>query len=108
MDHVLVYVTCADMEEAERIGGAVVKERLAACANVIPGMKSVYFWGGKLQKDDEVVLILKTKKRLVEKLTKRVKQLHSYEVPCVMALPIVGGNPDFLEWIEKEAGEEES
>ncbi len=102
MDIVIVYVTCKDREEALRIGEAAVEERLAACANVIPGMKSVFFWEGKLERADEAVLLLKTRKALVGKLTERVKELHSYEVPCVVALPVVGGNEDYLEWVSKE------
>lgn len=102
MDFVVVYITCKDREEAKRIGETMVKEKLAACANVIPGMNSIFHWEGKLEKAKECVLLLKTKKELMEKLTERVKQLHSYEVPCIIALPVVAGNPDYLEWIEKE------
>jgi len=102
MSEVLVYITCGDEEEARRIGGTLVKERLAACGNVIGAMKSIYWWQGVVQEDGEAVLIAKTKSELLDRLCLRVKKLHSYEVPCIVALPIIGGNPDFMQWIEDE------
>ncbi len=98
----MVYMTAADEDEARRIGGALVAERLAACVNVIPGMRSFYRWQGEVRDDREVVVIAKTRETLVDALVARVKELHSYECPCVVALPIVAGNPDFLDWIEAE------
>jgi periplasmic divalent cation tolerance protein len=102
MEMRFLYVTCASREEAARIAEAVVEARLAACANIIPGMESVYWWEGKLTRDQEVVLILKTRAALVEAATAKVKALHGYAVPCVVALPLVGGNPDYLAWLERE------
>jgi periplasmic divalent cation tolerance protein len=102
---VFVYVTAANLEEAQTIAAQVVGERLAACANVIGGMRSVYWWQGKLEKGEECVLILKTRDRLVEALTARVKALHSYSCPCVVALPIVGGHAEYLRWIDDETQE---
>jgi periplasmic divalent cation tolerance protein len=98
----LVYITTKDKEEARKIGKALVEEKLASCVNIIDGMNSFYFWEGKLQDDQEAILIAKTKERLVPELTKRVKALHSYSCPCIIALPIMGGNKDFLDWIELE------
>lgn len=98
----LVYVTVGEAEEAERIGRTVVEERLAACANILPGVTSIYWWEGKIEQGAEVALILKTRSDLVKELTARVKALHSYSVPCVVAVAIDGGNPDFLNWIVKE------
>ncbi|MBM3505615.1 MAG: divalent-cation tolerance protein CutA [Alphaproteobacteria bacterium] len=97
-----VYVTAASRAEALAIGQALVVERLAACANVIDGMASIYWWQGKIERAEEAVLILKSRAALIEPLTARVKQLHSYEVPCVMALPIEAGNADYLRWIAGE------
>jgi periplasmic divalent cation tolerance protein len=97
-----VYMTAATPEEARRIGRALVEERLAACVNIIPGMTSFYRWQGNVDEGRETVLIAKTRQALVERLTARVKALHSYAVPCVVALPILGGNPDFLQWIGEE------
>jgi periplasmic divalent cation tolerance protein len=98
----LIYITAKDNTQARTIGKAIVKERLAACANIIPAMNSFYFWEGKLCDDAEAVVIVKTRKALLDRLIKRVKTLHSYAVPCIVALPIVGGNPDFLAWVHEE------
>jgi len=102
MEFRLVYMTASSRDEAKKIGRALVEERLAACANVIDGMESVYWWQGKLTEDRETVLIAKTRADLVPALTERVKALHSYTVPCVVALPLVGGNPDYMAWLEAE------
>lgn len=105
MAAVLVYVTCESLSQAETIGRALVEHRLAACANLVPGMRSLYWWRGRIETAEEVVLVLKTRGELVDRLTAAVKDLHSYEVPCVVALPITGGNPDFLRWIEDETAQ---
>lgn len=102
MDFRLVYMTASSRDEAKRIGRALVEERLAACANVIDGMESVYWWQGKLTEDREAVLIAKTRADLVPALTERVLALHSYTVPCVVALPLVDGNPAYLAWLGAE------
>lgn len=102
MEFRLVYMTAASRDEAKKIGRTLVEERLAACANVIDGMESVYWWQGKLTEDKETVLIAKTRADLVPALTERVRSLHSYTVPCVVALPLVGGNPAYLAWLEAE------
>jgi len=104
MPESFVYMTCENMKEAEEIGAALVEQRLAACANILPGMRSVYWWQGKVERAEEAVLIAKTRDGLVEALTTAVKEMHGYEVPCVVALPITGGNPDFLAWIRDETG----
>ena len=97
-----VYITCESMDQAEEIGAALVERRLAACANILPGMRSVYWWQGRIERAEEAVLIAKTRDSLVEELTAAVKAMHAYEVPCVVAIPISGGNPDFLAWIRAE------
>ena len=103
-DRVVLYVTCGGREEALKIGRALVEERLAACANVLSPHTAVYRLEGKVQEDSETGLLLKTRRELVDRATARIKQLHSYTVPCVVALPIVGGNPDCLAWIGAETG----
>lgn len=102
MSQSLVYITAGDMEEAERIGAALVEDNLAACVNIIPGMKSMYRWEGRVESSQEVVVIAKTRSDLVQRLTLRVADVHSYEVPCVAAVPIQGGNQAFLQWITEE------
>ena len=98
----LLYVTCASEDEALKIGEAVVTERLCACANVLGRTTSLFWWEGKVSRENEVALVLKTRSELVARVTERVKALHSYSVPCVVALPISAGNPDFLAWIDQE------
>ncbi len=98
----LIYITAASAEEAAKIGRMLVEERLAACANLLGRIGSIYWWEGKLQEEEEASLIVKTTEALVERVVERVKQVHSYSCPCVVALPIVGGNTDFLDWIESE------
>lgn len=102
MEYCLLYMTAGSAEEARRIGAALVDERLAACANVIDGMTSIYRWEGTVRNESEAVLIAKTRRDLVDDVVTRVKALHSYTCPCVVALPVVGGNPAFLEWIGQE------
>ncbi|NQV81474.1 MAG: divalent-cation tolerance protein CutA [Alphaproteobacteria bacterium] len=97
-----VYVTAADRAEAVAIGRALVSERLAACANVIDSVASIYWWEGAVHEDAEAVLVLKSRADLILPLTERVRALHSYDCPCVVALPIDGGNPAYLDWIVAE------
>ena len=98
-----VYMTAGLPEEARAIGRVLVTERLAACANVLPGMTSIYWWEGAAQEDSEAVLIAKTTAALVDRLAARVAELHSYDCPCVVALPIVGGHRPYLDWVAEEA-----
>ena len=102
MDPVLIYITAATDEEARHLGRTLVDERLAACANVWPAITSVYRWQGEVQEDAEVALIVKTRGDLVDRVSDRVRALHSYDCPCVVAVPITGGNPAFLDWIAAE------
>ena len=101
---VLVYMTAGSIAEARRIGTALVRERLAACANILPRMESVYWWQGRIARGREAVLFLKTSATRVPALLRRAKQLHSYEVPCIVILPIRAGWPPFLKWITAETG----
>jgi periplasmic divalent cation tolerance protein len=102
MPAMFVYVTASSREEALNIGRTLVGERLAACANIFDGVSSIYWWQGRLIEEGEASLILKTTSDLIPALIVRVKQLHSYDCPCVVALPIAQGNPDYLDWIDKE------
>ena len=104
MAHVAVFVTASGPEEADRIARTVVEERLAACASVVPSIASIYWWRGKVERAGEALLVLKTRADLVEALQTRVRALHSYTVPEVIAVPIVGGNPAYLDWIDDSTG----
>ncbi|TGK33391.1 divalent-cation tolerance protein CutA [Leptospira gomenensis] len=102
MEPRLVYITAENEKEALKIGKILVQERLAACANILPKMKSIFHWEDKLTVANESVLILKTKSDLMTELTLRVKSLHSYSVPCVVSLPLLEGNREFFDWILSE------
>jgi len=102
MDLVFVYMTAASREEAMRIGRALVEERLAACVNVLGGMTSVYRWEGAVETAEETVFIAKTRRDLFEPLAARVRELHSYTVPCIVELPVERGNPAYLDWLRAE------
>jgi periplasmic divalent cation tolerance protein len=102
MRYVLLYVTTGSREEALTIGRAMVEERLAACANVLSAMTSIYHWQGATEQSDEAVLLLKTRADLADRATRRVVALHSYECPCVVAIPVESGNPPYLQWISDE------
>ncbi|MBI4804174.1 MAG: divalent-cation tolerance protein CutA [Desulfovibrio sp.] len=104
MAAVFVYVTAKDRTEALAIGRTLVEERLVACVNVLDNVRSLYWWEGKVQEEDEALFVAKTRSELMEKVVARVKELHSYQVPCVVALPVAAGNPDFLDWITAETG----
>jgi periplasmic divalent cation tolerance protein len=98
----LVYITASGVEEAKEIGQKLVEERLAACVNVIPKIHSFYWWEEKLCEDAEAVILAKTKERLVNQVIKRVKELHSYTLPAILAWPIAQGLNEFLNWVEEE------
>lgn len=98
-DAVLIYSTCPDRACAERIGRALVDERLCACANIVPGMHAIYRWRGAVETADEVVLLLKTLRRLEPAVTARLRGLHPYQEPCAVALPITGGSAGYLAWL---------
>jgi len=98
----LVYVTASSREEALQIGRVLVEERLVACVNVLDGMTSLYWWQGAIEEGQEAVLIAKTRQELVDRIIDRVKPLHSYECPCIVAWPIEKANPDYLNWIADE------
>lgn len=98
-----VYITAGDEAAALSLGRALVAARLAACANVLSPMRSVYWWQGELQEASEAVLVLKTTGAKIGALTRLVRELHAYDCPCVVALPIRGGNPDYLAWLAREA-----
>jgi periplasmic divalent cation tolerance protein len=102
MEFRLLYITAANRDEAEKIANALVEERLAACANILGEISSIYWWQGKLTTDREVALTLKTRADLVEAAITRVKALHSYTVPCIVALPLLAGNPDYFAWLAAE------
>jgi periplasmic divalent cation tolerance protein len=101
-DAVVVLVTAPTPERAAEIARAVVEERLAACGNVVPGLRSIYRWEGKVQDDEEALLLLKTTRDRFEALRERVLALHPYDMPEVIALPVEAGSAAYLGWIAAE------
>ncbi len=99
---VFVYVTVPDMQTADKIADSIVGERLAACANILPGMRSVYHWQGKIEKAEETVVIFKTPAAAFAAIESRIKALHPYETPCIVALPVSDGHAPYLQWIMTE------
>lgn len=93
------WITCANREEAEKIADALVGEKIAACVNVIPGVTSVFSWEGKICREEEILLMVKSVPGMGGKLVDRVKSLHSYTVPEVITIPIASGNPAYLDWV---------
>lgn len=99
--HIVVLITVPSPEEGEKIAKALVEKRLAACVNMVPGLRSIYRWEGRVCDDRELLLIVKTPGDLFSKLETEVKSLHSYRVPEIIALPLVNGSKDYLDWIDE-------
>ena len=99
-DYIVVYVTAPE-DEAVDLARTLVEERLVACVNLVPGLRSIYWWQGKVEDEPEVLCIMKTRSNLFESLRDRVRQLHSYEVEEIIALPILAGNLPYLDWIKE-------
>jgi periplasmic divalent cation tolerance protein len=99
-DAIIVLITTSTRDEAAKIGTALVDEHLAACVNIILEVRSLFFWEGKMQNERETLLICKSRLPRMEQLVERVKSLHSYTVPEVIALPIVAGSRDYLDWVK--------
>jgi periplasmic divalent cation tolerance protein len=97
----MVLVTCASIAEAQRIGRSVVEKKLAACANILAAVESIYRWKGKVERAREVLVVMKTTAARVRELEREVKRRHSYEVPEFVVLPIVAGSQEYLEWVGK-------
>ena len=100
MPYCSLYITTKDEDEARKIGRALVEEKLAACVNIHP-IQSIYRWEGVIEEEGETAMLIKTRAELADRVIERVKELHSYEVPCIVSLPIDKGNPDYLKWIEE-------
>ncbi len=99
----IVLVTCASVAEARRIGRSAVERKLAACANILVGVESIYRWKGKVERAREVLVVMKTTVARLRELEREVKRVHSYEVPEFVVLPVVAGSREYLKWIEENA-----
>lgn len=105
MEMCVIYSTAETKDQALTLGGQLVEEGLIACANVIPGMISVYRWQEVIEEAQEVVLILKTRRALAKDVVTRLREIHNYENPAILVLPVEGGNPAYLDWIARETAE---
>ncbi len=105
----LIYITTKDKAEAKKIGKALIEERLTACVNIIEGMESIYRWEDEIKEDNECILIAKTPYHNVDELTERTKELHSYQCPCIISLPLSEqeGNEAYQQWLIKETQKKE-
>lgn len=101
-EFVVLYVTVGSSAEGESLARALVEERLAACVNRVRSVQSIYRWQGKVEQSEEELLIIKSKKNLLDKLQTRIKELHSYSVPEFIALPILEGSEDYLRWLDEQ------
>lgn len=101
MNEIAVFITTSNEDEAVKIARALVEARLAACVNIIKEIRSIYHWQGKIEDDREVLMIAKSQRKHFVAISKKVKEMHSYEVPEVIALPIVDGAEDYLKWLRK-------
>jgi periplasmic divalent cation tolerance protein len=101
-EHLVVLITAGSQEEADRIANALVAEMLAACVNVLPGVTSVYRWEGEVQRDQEWLLVAKSTREVLDDLVRCVQAIHSYDLPEIIALPVVGGSEAYLRWLDGE------
>lgn len=104
MKEIVIIITASNEDEARRIAGALLEDRLVACVNIHPKIRSLYWWEGRIQDEDEAMLIIKTKRALFGEIVKKVKEVHSYTVPEIIALPIIEGSEDYLRWIQEVTG----
>lgn len=99
--YIVILITTKDVAQAKAIAKKLVEEKLAACANIVKAVESLFWWEGKIDSSQEALLIVKSKKSCFKRIVKTVRSLHSYTVPEIIALPIVQGNKDYLEWINQ-------
>ncbi len=103
-ENIVVFITTSSEDEAAKIARAIVELRLAGCVNIIKNIRSIYTWQGKIEDESEVLMIIKTQKSLFKSLSMKVKELHSYSTPEIIALPIIEGLEDYLKWLKEVTG----
>lgn len=100
MDELVVFITASNQDEAMKIAKELIENKLAGCVNIIKDIRSIYRWEGKIQDDSEALMIAKTQKYIFDSLVEKVKELHSYTVPEIIAIPIIAGSEDYLKWLK--------
>jgi periplasmic divalent cation tolerance protein len=103
-DKIVIFSTCGSADEARHVARALVEARLAACVNIVPGIQSIYEWKGAVEDSQEWLLVIKSRRDLLSRLTAELRRLHSYELPEAIAFPVVDGLPEYLAWIDSSLG----
>ncbi|MDD5486857.1 MAG: divalent-cation tolerance protein CutA [Dehalococcoidales bacterium] len=98
----IMFITTSQDEESQLIARVLLEQKIAACVNIVPKINSLFRWKGNIEHEKESMLIVKTRSSCIDDIVRLVKEVHSYEVPEVIALPVIGGNPDYLEWVDHE------
>jgi periplasmic divalent cation tolerance protein len=101
-EKIVILSTCGSEDDAVKVGRALVEARVAACVNIVPKIRSIYRWKGELQDDTEWLLVIKSSRSLFERLKTELRKVHSYEVPEVLAIPVVDGSQEYLDWMDRE------
>ncbi len=101
-DKIVVLTTCESQDQAEQLARRLIEDRLAACVNILPGARSIYRWKDKIEDAAEFVLVIKSRRDVFDKLRAAIARLHSYEIPEVIALPVVDGSDAYLKWLDRE------
>lgn len=98
----IIYITTSGVLESKKIANKLLEEKLAACINIVPTVDSIYLWKGGVEEDSESVMFVKTRSELVEKLIRRVEEIHSYEIPCILEMRVDSGSKNYLDWMKSE------
>ncbi|HSQ02163.1 MAG TPA: divalent-cation tolerance protein CutA [Methanobacterium sp.] len=98
----IVYITTSGLNESKNIAKMLLEEKLAACINIIPTVESIYLWKGKIEEDSESIMVVKTRSELVENIIKKVEEVHSYEIPCILEITVNKGSKTYLKWMKSE------
>ncbi len=102
---IIVLITASSNDEAAKVGTALVEDHLAACVNIVSGIRSIFFWEGRVRNEQEALLLCKSRQQLLDRLISRVKELHSYTVPEILVLPVIGGSLDYISWLQNTTKE---
>ena len=100
-EFIVILITASSAEEGEKIASSLVENHMVACINIVPSVKSLFFWEGKTAQESEVLLIAKSRRPLLDKIVEQVKKIHSYKVPEIIALPVIGGSEEYLKWVRE-------
>ena len=101
-EFIVIFVTASGREEAETVAHTLVRDRLVACANILGGVRSLFHWQGKIDRADEQLIVMKGRSAHFQRIEQRIRELHSYEVPEIIALPVVAGSAPYLNWLREE------